>query len=154
MLGKLTIDALPFYSWVAMSGAAVTVLGGLIVLALALWFGIRRVWTEWLTSVDHKRIGIMYIALASVMLLRGFVDAIMMRSQQAVALNFRVLDEQGNEVYTGTLGSETTLPAGRYTVAIGGDSSAAIGNVIVGGGPTIVELREQDGKLTGEVVKP
>ena len=87
MLGKLTIDALPFYSWIAMSGAAVTVLGGLIVLGLALWFGVRRVWTEWLTSVDHKRIGIMYIALASVMLLRGFADAIMMRSQQAIALN-------------------------------------------------------------------
>jgi cytochrome o ubiquinol oxidase subunit 1 len=87
VLGKLTIDALPFYSAIAMGGAAVTVLGGLVVLALALWFGVRRVWTEWLTSVDHKRIGIMYIALASVMLLRGFADAIMMRAQQAFALN-------------------------------------------------------------------
>src|SRR5262245_11925480 len=70
-----------------MGGAAVTVLGGLVVAGLALWFGVRRVWTEWLTSVDHKRIGIMYIALASVMLLRGFADAIMMRAQQAIALN-------------------------------------------------------------------
>ena len=42
-------------------------------------------WREWLTSVDHKRIGIMYIILALIMLLRGFADAIMMRAQQAVA---------------------------------------------------------------------
>src|SRR5262245_55919967 len=42
-------------------------------------------WNEWLTSVDHKRIGVMYLVLAMLMLLRGFADAIMMRSQQAVA---------------------------------------------------------------------
>ena len=42
-------------------------------------------WREWITSVDHKRIGVMYMPLALVMLLRGFVDAIMMRSQQALA---------------------------------------------------------------------
>jgi cytochrome o ubiquinol oxidase subunit 2 len=41
-------------------------------------------WREWITS-DHKRIGVMYIMLALVMLLRGFSDAIMMRAQQAVA---------------------------------------------------------------------
>ena len=87
MFGKLTIDALPFYSAIAMGGAAVTLLGGLVVLALILWLGVRYVWSEWLTSIDHKRIGIMYIMLASVMLLRGFADAIMMRAQQAIALN-------------------------------------------------------------------
>jgi cytochrome o ubiquinol oxidase subunit I len=42
-------------------------------------------WREWITSVDHKRIGVMYIMLALIMLLRGFADAIMMRSQQALA---------------------------------------------------------------------
>src|ERR1700757_1449159 len=42
-------------------------------------------WREWLTSVDHKRIGVMYCVLALLMLLRGFSDAIMMRAQQAVA---------------------------------------------------------------------
>lgn len=88
MLGKLTIDALPLYSWVAMSGAAVTILGGLaafiLVTYLRAW---RSLWTQWLTSVDHKRIGIMYIVLALVMLVRGFVDAIMMRAQQAFSLN-------------------------------------------------------------------
>ncbi len=88
MFGKLTIDALPFYSWVAMGGAAVTVGGVLLVIAVITYFGKwRYLWTEWLTSVDHKRIGIMYIVLALVMLLRGFVDAIMMRAQQAFALD-------------------------------------------------------------------
>ena len=44
-------------------------------------------WREWITSVDHKRIGVMYVLLAMVMLLRGFSDAIMMRSQQALAFH-------------------------------------------------------------------
>ncbi|WP_256470282.1 cytochrome o ubiquinol oxidase subunit I [Sneathiella marina] len=88
MLGRLTIDALPLYSWVAMGGAAVTILGGVAVFLLVTWLGKWRfLWTEWLTSVDHKRIGVMYIVLAAVMLLRGFVDAIMMRAQQAFAVN-------------------------------------------------------------------
>ena len=88
MLGNLTIDALPFYSWVAMGGALVTVGGALTVVAGITWFGQwRYLWSEWLTSVDHKRIGIMYVTLALIMLMRGFVDAMMMRSQQAIALN-------------------------------------------------------------------
>ncbi|MBX9943535.1 MAG: cytochrome o ubiquinol oxidase subunit I [Reyranella sp.] len=88
MFGRLTIDALPLYSWVAMGGAAVTVGGALLVALLITWLGAwRYLWTEWLTSVDHKRIGVMYIVLALVMLLRGFVDAIMMRAQQAFSLN-------------------------------------------------------------------
>jgi cytochrome o ubiquinol oxidase subunit 1 len=44
VLGKLTIEALPLYSAVAMGGAAITVLGGLVVLALFLWLGLRYVW--------------------------------------------------------------------------------------------------------------
>ncbi len=88
MLGKLSIDALPFYSPIAMGGALTTVFGALSVAALITWLGQRRyLWTEWLTSLDHKKIGIMYTTLALVMLVRGFIDAIMMRTQQAVALN-------------------------------------------------------------------
>ncbi|ARP97792.1 cytochrome o ubiquinol oxidase subunit I [Pseudorhodoplanes sinuspersici] len=88
MFGNLTIDALPFYSWVAMSGALVTVGGALAVMAGITWLGQwRNLWSEWLTSVDHKRIGIMYVILALIMLMRGFIDAIMMRSQQAISLN-------------------------------------------------------------------
>lgn len=86
LLGRLSADALPLYSWVALSGAMVTVAGGLGFLIVVTWLGQwRALWSGWLTSVDHKRIGIMYIVLALVMLLRGFVDAIMMRLQQAMA---------------------------------------------------------------------
>jgi cytochrome o ubiquinol oxidase subunit 1 len=88
MLGKLTFDALPFYSNIALFGAALQVFVGAAVIGAVTWFGKwRYLWTEWLTSVDHKRIGIMYIVLALVMLLRGLTDAIMMRTQQALAYN-------------------------------------------------------------------
>jgi len=88
MFGKLTIEALPLYSPIAAGGAAVTVGGALLVfLVLTYLKAWKYLWTDWLTSVDHKRIGVMYIVLALIMLLRGFVDAIMMRAQQAMALN-------------------------------------------------------------------
>ncbi len=88
MFGKLNFDALPFYSSIAMGGAAVTVFGALAVIGAITWFGWwGPLWRDWVTSVDHKRIGVMYIVLALVMLVRGFVDAIMMRAQQAVSLN-------------------------------------------------------------------
>src|SRR5579863_9587787 len=87
MLGKLTIDALPFYSDIAMGGALITVFGVLGVVALITWLGQwRHLWTGWLTSLDHKKIGIMYVTLAMIMLVRGFIDAMMMRTQQAIAL--------------------------------------------------------------------
>ncbi|MEQ8702021.1 MAG: cytochrome o ubiquinol oxidase subunit I, partial [Bauldia litoralis] len=88
MLGRLTIEALPLYSAVAMGGALITVFGTLAVMAVITWF---KAWgylfREWFTSVDHKKIGIMYVTLALIMLQRGFVDAIMMRTQQAIAVN-------------------------------------------------------------------
>ena len=88
MFGRLTLNALPFYSWVAEAGAILTVLAALAVLGLVTW---RRqwpyLWREWLTSVDHKRIGAMYVGLAFVMLLRGFADALLMRIQQVSALD-------------------------------------------------------------------
>jgi cytochrome o ubiquinol oxidase subunit I len=62
---------------------------GIIIIGVLIWITLKGwlpyLWREWITSVDHKRIGIMYILLAMVMLLRGFSDAIMMRSQQALA---------------------------------------------------------------------
>ncbi len=88
MLGRLTLEALPLYSWVAFGGAAVTVAGGLGALVLVTYLRAWKVlWSEWLTSVDHKRIGIMYVIIALIMLVRGFVDALMMRAQQAIAVN-------------------------------------------------------------------
>lgn len=88
MLGRLTFEALPLYSPVATGGALITVGGTLAVMLVITWLKAwGYLWREWFTSVDHKRIGIMYVTLALIMLMRGFIDAIMMRSQQAVALN-------------------------------------------------------------------
>jgi len=88
IFGKLTLDALPFYSPIAAGGAAVIVLGALSVIALITWLRAwGTLWRDWLTTTDHKKIGIMYVVLALIMLLRGFIDALMMRAQQAIAMN-------------------------------------------------------------------
>src|SRR5271167_1140176 len=71
-----------------MAASAMIVVGILAILGLITrkgWW--PYLWREWLTSVDHKRIGVMYVLLAMVMLLRGFSDALMMRSQQAIAFH-------------------------------------------------------------------
>ncbi len=86
MLGKLTWDAIPFDQPIPLFAAAVV---GIAIICVLAWVTLKGwmpyLWREWITSVDHKRIGIMYTLLALVMLLRGFADAIMMRSQQALA---------------------------------------------------------------------
>ena len=88
IFGRLTVDSLPFYSAVAASGAAVTVLGALSVMAVITYLGAWRVVLfDWVSSLDHKKIGTMYVLVALVMLARGFIDAAMMRSQQAIAYN-------------------------------------------------------------------
>ena len=88
LFGKLTWAAIPFDSPLPL--AASVVAGGAILAVLG-WVVVKGhfpyLWKEWLTSVDHKRIGVMYIVLAMVMLLRGFSDALMMRAQQALAYN-------------------------------------------------------------------
>src|ERR1700747_641019 len=69
-----------------MAASMMIVVGVLAVLALVTakgWWPV--LWRDWITSVDHKRIGVMYVLLALVMLLRGFSDAIMMRAQLALA---------------------------------------------------------------------
>lgn len=87
IFGRLTWDAIP-YDPIVQTTFVVVAITGLAIVALVtkykLW---GYLWTEWFTSVDHKKIGIMYIILAIVMLLRGFADAIMMRIQQAIAFN-------------------------------------------------------------------
>jgi len=88
IFGRLTIDSLPFYSAIAASGAGITVLGALSVMAVITYLSAwRLVLFDWVSSIDHKKIGIMYIMVALVMLMRGFIDAAMMRSQQAIAYN-------------------------------------------------------------------
>ena len=86
MFGKLTLSAIPFNVPIVMGAVAFMALCAIAVLALITYLGKWKwLWTEWLTSVDHKKIGVMYLILATIMLLRGFADAIMMRSQQALA---------------------------------------------------------------------
>ncbi len=86
MFGKLTLSAIPFNVPIVMGAVALMVLSVVAVLALVTYLGKwKYLWTEWLTSVDHKKIGIMYMILAFVMLLRGFADALMMRAQQALS---------------------------------------------------------------------
>ncbi len=88
MLGKLGLSAIPFSQPIPLITSVVIMLIGLGVLALITvkgWW--PYLWREWITSVDHKRIGVMYSLLGVVMLIRGFVDAIMMRTQQAAAIN-------------------------------------------------------------------
>ena len=86
MLGKLDWNAIPFDQPIPLAASALV----LVVLAAIAAMVIRRgwfpyLWREWITSVDHKRIGVMYTILAFVMLIRGFIDALMMRSQLALA---------------------------------------------------------------------
>lgn len=86
MFGKLTLDAIPYHEPIIMVTIAGIILGGLGIAGLITYFGKwQYLWKEWLTSVDHKRLGIMYLILGMVMLLRGFADAVMMRTQQVMA---------------------------------------------------------------------
>src|SRR5215467_1309530 len=85
-LGKLSWSAIPFDQPIVMGASGTVILAIGAVLAWVVVKGyVPYLWREWITSVDHKRIGVMYLVLALIMLLRGFSDAIMMRSQQAVA---------------------------------------------------------------------
>jgi cytochrome o ubiquinol oxidase subunit I len=86
MMGKLTWHAIPFNEPPAIAASAMIIVGILAILILITrkgWW--PYLWHEWLTSVDHKRIGVMYVLLALVLLVRGFSDAIMMRTQLAMA---------------------------------------------------------------------
>ena len=86
MLGKLTWAAIPIDQPIPLFAAGFV---GFIIFCVLVYITLKGwvpyLWREWITSVDHKRIGVMYVFLAGVMLIRGFSDAIMMRSQQALA---------------------------------------------------------------------
>jgi cytochrome o ubiquinol oxidase subunit 1 len=87
MFGKLDWSAIPLSQPIPLITSAVLILGIAGVLGLVTvkrWW--PYLWREWITSVDHKRIGVMYCLLGAVMLIRGFADAIMMRTQQAAAI--------------------------------------------------------------------
>ncbi|MDQ6628228.1 MAG: cytochrome o ubiquinol oxidase subunit I [Pseudomonadota bacterium] len=88
MWGRLSWEAIPLHQPIVMIASGTV---ALILTSVLVWIVVKGhlpyLWKEWFTSVDHKRIGVMYVLLALVMLLRGFSDALLMRSQQAVALH-------------------------------------------------------------------
>ena len=99
-LGRLDLHALPFWEMIehpthenivngtiTTVAASLEVLAAVVVICLVTWMGKwRYLWSEWLTSVDHKRIGIMYIVLSFVMMSRALIEAALMRTQQAFGL--------------------------------------------------------------------
>ena len=99
IFGRLGLDSLPLHEPILVGTFVMVALGGGALFAGITYFRLwGYLWREWFTTVDHKRIGIMYMILGIVMLLRGFADALMMRAQQALAFG----------------GSEGFLPAHHY----------------------------------------
>ncbi len=88
IVGKLRLDSVPWEEPIVMGTMAVALTLAAVILGLVTykkWWG--YLWKEWLTSVDHKRIGVMYIIFSIIMFVRGFADAVMMKAQQALATN-------------------------------------------------------------------
>jgi len=86
IFGRLTLDSLPLHEPIVVITFVAVAVGALAVLGTITYYKLwGYLWHEWFTSIDHKKIGIMYMILGFVMLLRGFSDAIMMRAQQAIS---------------------------------------------------------------------
>ena len=92
LVGRFTIEQIPYHEPILQATFAGVAVVGLTVLGVITYYRFwGPMWRDWITSIDHKKIGIMYCIFAGIMLLRGFADAILMRSQQAVAFG----DQQG-----------------------------------------------------------
>ena len=108
IFGKLTWSAIPFQEPIPLITSIVVILalGG-----IAIWITANKwwpyLWNEYITSTDHKRIGIMYIVLGLVMLVRGFADAIMMRAHQFLAVG------QGKAISIPNITTRSSPPTGR-----------------------------------------
>ncbi|HSU22397.1 MAG TPA: cytochrome o ubiquinol oxidase subunit I [Variovorax sp.] len=87
LFGRLDLTAIPFHEPILLYTFAIVSVMGVALLGVITYFGMwGRLWRDWFTSVDHKKVGIMYMVLGLVMLLRGFSDAVMLRLQQAIAV--------------------------------------------------------------------
>jgi cytochrome o ubiquinol oxidase subunit 1 len=106
LLGNLTFTAFPFVrAWrnpviselIGAGAGGVVVIGVIVAVSLITRLGAwRYLWSDWLTSLDHKKIGIMYVILAFVMLSRALIEAVLIRVQQAVAINAPGFVEPGH----------------------------------------------------------
>lgn len=87
LYGRLSLNEIPFKNQIII-GAFVFVLivGGVILFEITYHRKWQYLWEEWLTSLDHKKIGVMYVILGLVMMFRGFIDATMIRTQQVMAI--------------------------------------------------------------------
>jgi cytochrome o ubiquinol oxidase subunit I len=86
ILGDLTWSALP-HQWFTVGGTVAIFLGGIAIAAILTYFKRWKwLWKNWLTSCDPKKIGVMYIVVASVMLFRGGLDAAMIWLQQSLSV--------------------------------------------------------------------
>ncbi|WP_127901968.1 cytochrome o ubiquinol oxidase subunit I [Solirhodobacter olei] len=87
IFGRLSLQSLPLHETIVVVTFIAVAIGGVVVVGAITYFRLwGTLWRDWFTSVDHKKIGIMYFVLAFIMLIRGFSDAIMMRAQQALSV--------------------------------------------------------------------
>lgn len=85
-LGKLSLDVVPWDKPIIMGAGVLMVVAAVAIVGLISYYGKwRYIWEEWITTIDHKKIGILYMLLTGIMLFRGLSDAALMRSQQAIA---------------------------------------------------------------------
>ena len=84
--GRLTLGAFQ-HDTVQLGGIIGMSLGILTVIAVLTYYKRWKwLWTEWLTSVDAKKIGVMYLVVSFVMLVRGIADTMLLRAQQSLAV--------------------------------------------------------------------
>src|SRR4051794_41509563 len=87
IFGRLTLEAVPYHEPILVGTFAAVALVGVALLGAVTWYGKwGYLWREWFTSIDHKKIGIMYVILAIVMLLPGFGGAGMMGTPKALSV--------------------------------------------------------------------
>ena len=87
LLGRFTLSAIPYDNPIIIFAFAFAAVAAVLIVAPVLYFKkIPYLFREWLTTVDHKKIGVMYILLGLVMMFRGFIDGLMIRTQQVMAV--------------------------------------------------------------------
>jgi cytochrome o ubiquinol oxidase subunit 1 len=86
LFGRLTLADIPYSNPIIIFAFCFSAVAALLLIAPVLYYKkIPYLYREWFTTVDHKRIGVMYILLGLVMMFRGFVDGMMIRTQQVLA---------------------------------------------------------------------
>ncbi|MBC7285713.1 cbb3-type cytochrome c oxidase subunit I [Hoeflea sp.] len=141
------------------SGAALVLLAGA---AAAIWFLTRHrlwrpLWRDWLTSADHKKIGIMYIVLAGVMFIRAAIEGLVMRTHEMTALGHGMLSPDhfaqlfsthgtimiffvATPLVTGLMNFAMPLQIGARDVAFPVMNQTALGLTAAGAGLVMVSL--------------